>query len=60
LENRRKVVVESLRSAFKRRNKAEEGGALGSKVKKEQDNIKTWAQKMMRGRVPPFAVPTFV
>ncbi len=29
LENRKKVIVESPRSALKRMNKVEEGGALG-------------------------------
>jgi hypothetical protein len=35
LENRKKVVTKSPRCALKRKNKVEEGGALGSKVKKE-------------------------
>jgi hypothetical protein len=35
LENRKKIVIDSLRSAFKRKNRIEEGGVLGSKVKRE-------------------------
>jgi len=42
LENRNKAVAESLRSALKKKNKGKEGGALGLRVKKEQESIKTW------------------
>jgi hypothetical protein len=35
LENIKKATIESPRSAFKRKNKPEEGGALGSEVKKK-------------------------
>jgi hypothetical protein len=35
VEHRRKVVAKSSRSVFKRKNRIEEGGALGSRVKKE-------------------------
>jgi hypothetical protein len=35
LKNRRKVTVESPRSVLKRKNIVEEGGALGSRVKKK-------------------------
>jgi hypothetical protein len=35
LENRKKVVVNSLKNVFKRNNKVEERGVLGSRVKKE-------------------------
>jgi hypothetical protein len=49
LENRRKTIIESSRSVFKRKNKAKEGGALGSGVKKEHENTKARDQKMMRG-----------
>jgi hypothetical protein len=42
LDNRKKAVVESLRSAFKKKNKAKEGGASGLRVKKEQESIKAW------------------
>jgi hypothetical protein len=38
LENKKKVVADSLRSAFKRKNRVEERGALGSRMKKEQEN----------------------
>jgi hypothetical protein len=35
LENRKKVATKSPRSALKRKKKAEQGGALGSGIKKE-------------------------
>jgi hypothetical protein len=35
LENKKKTITDFPRSAFKRKNKVEEGGALGSRVKKE-------------------------
>jgi hypothetical protein len=35
LENRKKIVADSPRSALKRKNKVEEGGALCSRVKRE-------------------------
>jgi hypothetical protein len=35
LENRRKVVAKSLRTALERKKKVKEGGALKSRVKKE-------------------------
>ncbi len=60
LENRKKVVVNFPRSAFKRKNKVEEGGALGSRVKMEHENIDLRAQKMMKGRVEPFVMPIVV
>jgi hypothetical protein len=41
LKNKRKATTESPRSVFKRKNKGEEGGTLGSKVKKKQENIET-------------------
>jgi hypothetical protein len=34
LENKKKVVIDSSKSAFKMKNKVEEGGALGSRVKR--------------------------
>jgi len=43
LENRKKVVVESPRSALKRKNKVEEGGTSGSIFKREQESIETRA-----------------
>jgi hypothetical protein len=60
LENRKKAATNSLRSAFKKKNIVEEKGALGSRVKRELWNIDLRAQKMMRGRKEPFAVPTMV
>jgi hypothetical protein len=35
LENKKEVATHFLRSALKRKNKVEEGGALGSKMKSE-------------------------
>jgi hypothetical protein len=35
LKNKKKVVIDSLRSVLKRKNKVEEGGASCSRVKKE-------------------------
>jgi hypothetical protein len=60
LENRKKVAADSLRSAFMKKNKVEERGASGSRMKKEHDNTDLRAQKMMMGRVEPFVVPTMV
>jgi len=42
------------------KNKVEEGGALGSRIKNEQEGTKTRARKMMRRRVAPFVVLTLV
>jgi hypothetical protein len=39
LENKKKVVIDSPRSVFKRKNKVEERGALGLRVKKEHESI---------------------
>jgi hypothetical protein len=38
LENRKKVATDFPRSALMRKNKIEEGRALGSKVKKEKES----------------------
>jgi len=35
LENIKKIVVDSSRNAFKRKNKVEEGRVLGSRMKRE-------------------------
>jgi hypothetical protein len=51
LENRKKVVINSPRNAFKRKNKVEEGQALGSGMKREHANTNLRAQKMLTGRV---------
>jgi len=37
LENKKKVASNSPRSAFKRKNRVEEGGASGSRVRSEQE-----------------------
>jgi septal ring factor EnvC (AmiA/AmiB activator) len=60
LENRKKVVAEFPKSALKRKNKVEEGGVLGSRVKREHESIEIRAQKVMRGRMAPFEMPTLV
>ncbi len=60
LKNKKKATIDSPRNVFKRKNKVEEGGASGLRVKREQDSINLRAQKMMRGRVEPFVVPTMV
>jgi hypothetical protein len=43
LENIKKGAVESPRSALKRKNKVEEGGTLGSGVKREYESIEVKA-----------------
>jgi len=60
LENRMKVVIDSPKSALKRKNKVEEGRALGLRVKREQESIDIRAQKMMRGKMEPSIVPIVV
>jgi hypothetical protein len=60
LENKKKVVAYSPRSAFKRENRVEGGGASSLRVKREHESINLRAQKMMRGRVEPFIVPIVV
>jgi hypothetical protein len=35
LENKKKATIDFLRSTFKRKNKVEEGGILGPRVKRE-------------------------
>ncbi len=60
LENRKKATTNSPRSAFKRKNKVEEGGASHWGVKREHESTNLRAHKMMRGRVEPSIVPTMV
>jgi hypothetical protein len=60
LKNRKKAATDSPRSALKRKNKVEEGGTLGSKVKKEHESTNVRAQKMIRGKMEPFTVPIVV
>jgi hypothetical protein len=60
LENKKKTATHFLRSVLKRKNKVEEGGALGSRMKSEQESTNLRAQKMMRGRMEPSAVPIVV
>jgi hypothetical protein len=60
LKNRKKVATNSLRSVFKRKNKVEEGGASSLIVKRKHESINLRAQKMMKGIMEPFAMPTMV
>jgi hypothetical protein len=60
LENKKKAIANSLINALKKKNKVEEGGASGSKVKREHESTNLSAQKIMRGIVEPFTVPTVV
>jgi hypothetical protein len=59
-ENIKKALANSSKSALKRKNKVEEGGALVSRMKREHESIYLKAQKIMRGKVEPFAVPIVV
>jgi hypothetical protein len=43
LENRRKVALESPNNVLKRKNKIQEGGASGPRVKKKQESIEARA-----------------
>jgi hypothetical protein len=60
LENRKKATTDFPRNVFKRKNKVEEGGVLGSRMKREHENTYLRPQKMMRGKMEPFVVPTVV
>jgi hypothetical protein len=60
LENRKKTTTYFLKNVLKRKNKFEEGGALGLGVKREQESTNLRAQKMMKGKVEPFVVLTMV
>jgi len=60
LENKKKTAIDFPRSAFKRKNKVEEGGTSDSRMKREQENTNLRAHKMMRGRVEPSVVPLVV
>lgn len=60
MENKRKIATKFLRGALKRKNKVEEGGTSGVGAKKEQESIEAKAQKMMKRKVAPFAMPTLV
>jgi hypothetical protein len=60
LENKKKATIDPPRSALKRNNKVEEGKALGSGVKREQESTNLRAQKMMKGKMEPFAIPIVV
>jgi hypothetical protein len=53
LENRKKVITKSPRSAFKKKNKAKECGASRSGVKKKKECTKARVHKMMKGGVAP-------
>ncbi len=60
LQNRKKVVANSSRSVFNRKNRVEEGGASCTGMKRDHDSTEAKAQKMMRGRVEPFIMPIVV
>ncbi len=60
MENKRKIATKFSRGALKRKNKVEEGATSGVGAKKEHESIEARAQKMMRRRAAPFAVPTLV
>jgi hypothetical protein len=60
MENKKKVTTNFPRSASKRKNNVEEGGASTLKVKKEHESTYMKAQKMMRGIMEPYVVPTMV
>jgi hypothetical protein len=60
LENKKKAIVDSPKSALKRKNIVEEGGASGLRMKKEHESTTTRAHKMMRGRMEPSTMPSVV
>jgi hypothetical protein len=60
LENKKKVAIDFPRCAFKRKNRVEEGKALGLRVEREHESTNLRARKMMRGKMEPFVVPTVV
>jgi hypothetical protein len=60
LENKKKVATDSPRSVLKRKNRVEEGKALGLRVEREHESTNLRAQKMMRGKMEPFVVPIVV
>ncbi len=60
MENKKKTLVDFPRSALKKQNKVEEGGATGSGVKREHESTNLRAQKMMKGIVEPSTMPIVV
>ncbi len=60
MENKKKTTTNSPRSAFKRKNNVEEGGASYLGEKKEHESTYTKAQKMMKGIMEPYVMPTLV
>ncbi len=60
LENRKKNVVEFLRSVIKRKNRVEDGKDLSLGMKSKQESTNMRAQKMMKGRMEPSIMPTVV
>ncbi len=54
LENRKKAAVDFLKSVLKKKNKVE------LRMKREHENTNLRAQKMMKGKVEPFVVPTMI
>jgi len=59
VENKKKATTNLPKSAFKM-NKVEEGGASSLGVKKEQENTYMMAQKMTRGIMELYVMPTMV
>jgi hypothetical protein len=60
LENIEKATTNSPINAVKKKNRVEKGRTLSSRMKREHENIDARAQKMMKGRMKPFAMPTMV
>jgi hypothetical protein len=56
----KKIAAHFLRSALKKKNKVEEGGASSLGTKREHESTYLRAQKMMKGKVEPSAVPIVV
>jgi hypothetical protein len=60
LKNKNKVAIDFPRNAFKKKNRAEEGGASSLEMKREQDIKDLKARKVMKGRVEPSIMPIMV
>jgi hypothetical protein len=60
LEIRKKAIADSPRNALKRKNKVDQRGTSGLRMKKELKTTSVKAQKMIRGKVEPFAMLTVV
>jgi hypothetical protein len=60
LDNRKNNCSILSNKFLKKKNKVEEGGALGSGVKKKYESTYLRAKKMMRGKVEPYVVSTMI